>query len=133
MKRVTLALVSVAMLIMVPSTNTVAQKLSEKVFWMATIEVPLGNLAAYHAQLQKEQLPVMEKYGYKFVGVWQTIVGDIQNVILLAEFDDMNSYNTARRAFIGSEEWKVLGKKSDELGARTKSAFLNAAPYSKMQ
>jgi hypothetical protein len=133
MKRVALAVVIVAMFFVIPNTDSVAQKLSGKVFWMATVEVPLGNLGAYHAQLQKEQLPAMEKYGYKFVGVWQTIVGDIQNVILLAEFDDMNSYNTARRAFIGSEEWKVLGKKSDELGARVKSAFLNAAPYSKLQ
>jgi hypothetical protein len=133
MKRVTLTLVMVAMFFLIPNTNSVAQKLSGKVFWMATIEVPLGNLADYHALLQKEQIPVMEKYGYKFVGVWQTIVGNIEDVIILGEFDDMNSYNTARRAFIGSDEWKVIGKKVDELGTHTKTAFLNAAPYSKLQ
>jgi hypothetical protein len=45
----------------------------------------------------------------------------------------VNTYNTARRAFIGSDEWKVIGKKVDELGTHTKTAFLNAAPYSKLQ
>jgi hypothetical protein len=133
MKRVTLAFVIVAVLVVLSGSNSVAQKLSGKVYWMATIQVPLGNLADYHALLQKEQLPAMEKYGYKFVGVWQTIVGDIEDVILLSEFDDMNAYNTARRAFIGSDEWKVIGKKVDELGTHTKTAFLNAAPYSKLQ
>jgi hypothetical protein len=49
------------------------------------------------------------------------------------EFEDVNTYNTARRAFIGSDGWKVIGKKVDELGTHTKTAFLNAAPYSKLQ
>ena len=133
MKRVMLTLVIVAILVMLPGSNSVAQKLGEKVYWMATIEVPLGNLTDYHSLLQKEQLPTMEKYGYTFVGVWQTIVGDIENVIILAEFNDMNGYNTARRAFIGSDEWKVISKKAVELNTHTKTAFLSAAPYSKMQ
>jgi hypothetical protein len=133
MKHVKLALIIVAFLVLLPGSNSVAQKLGEKVFWMSTVEVPLGNLTDYHALLQKEQLPAMEKYGYKFVGVWQTIVGNIENVIILAEFNDMNAYNAARRAFIGSDEWKVTSKKANELGTHVKTAFLNAAPYSKMQ
>lgn len=133
MKHVTLTLVIVAVLVMLPGSNSVAQKLGEKVFWMSTAEVPLGNLTDYHGLLQKEQIPAMEKYGYTIVGVWQTIVGDIQNVIVLAEFKDMNAYNTARRAWMGSDEWKVISKKATQLGMHVKTAFLNAAPYSKMQ
>jgi hypothetical protein len=133
MKRVTLTLVIATVLVMLAGSNSVAQKLGEKVFWMSTAEVPLGNLTEYHALLQNEQIPAMEKYGYSIVGVWQTIVGDIQSVIILAEFKDMNAYGTARRAWLGSDEWKVVGKKATELGMHVKTAFLNAAPYSKMQ
>jgi hypothetical protein len=133
MKSVMLTLVILAVLVMLPGSNSIAQKLGEKVYWMATVEVPLGNLTDYHSLLQKEQLPTMEKHGYAIVGVWQTIVGDIENVIILAEFTDMNAYNTARRSWIGSDEWKVIRKKADALTTHVKTAFLNAAPYSKMK
>ncbi|MEK6569731.1 MAG: NIPSNAP family protein [Bacteroidota bacterium] len=133
MKHVTLTLTIVALLLVLVGNNSVAQKLGEKVYWMATIEVPLGKQPDYHSMLQKEQMPAMEKYGWNFVGVWQTIVGDIENVIILAEFNDMNAYHTARGAFRGSDEWKVISRKLDEMTTNVKTAFLNAAPYSKMK
>ena len=133
MKHVTFTLIIVALLLVLVGNNSVAQKLGDKVYWMATVEVRLSKLPDYHSLLQNEQMPAMEKYGYKFVAVWQTIVGDIEHVIFLAEFPDMNAYNTARRAYIGSDEWKVISKKADEMTRSVKTAFLNAAPYSKMK
>jgi len=133
MKHLTFALTIVVMLVILMGSNSLAQKLGEKVYWMATIEVKLSKLSEYHAVVQKEQMPAMEKYGYKFVGIWQTIIGDIENVIFISEFEDMNAYNTARRAFIGSDEWKAISTETEEMTTGIHTAFLNAAPYSRMK
>jgi hypothetical protein len=114
--------------------DVLAQETSSKVYWMITAEVPLGKLASYHAFNQKELRPVQEKYGYNFIGSWQTIVGDIEQVISIAEFDNMEAYNKARVAFLGSEEWKTsLGSKVDSFLKSIETRFLRALSYSSIK
>ena len=108
---------------------------ADKVFWMVTVEVPLAHLSDYHALVEQEQMPLMEKHGYHFVVTWQTIVGNIEEVISVAEFDNMAAYHDARRSLTGSDEWAALGMKLYALtGDRTvKTKFLSATPYSPLQ
>ena len=70
----------VALLFLFNSNVIKAQDAGEKVFWMLTIEVPLGKLEAYHSFNRRELLPLMIEHGYNPVATWQTIVGDIEEV-----------------------------------------------------
>ncbi len=133
MKTITSILVVLAVLLALTPQNGQAQQLGDKVYWMVTSEVSLGKLAEYHAFNEKELAPLMEKHGYKPVATWQTIVGDIEEVIFVAEFENMAAYHKARRSLLGSEEWKTFSKKSDALMKSTRSRFLSATPYSKMK
>ena len=115
-------------------TRATAQENPGKVYWMITVEVPVGRLAEYHSFAQEELIPVQEKYGYNFIGSWQTIVGEIEQVISISEFENMEAYNNSRRSFLGSEEWKAsIGKKVDSLVRSIKTRFLRAAPYSRIK
>lgn len=133
MKTLTTIIAILAILLLFNYDSGIAQDLGAKVYWMATIEVPIGRLAEYHAFNAKEMAPLMEKHGYKEIATWQTIVGEIQEVIFVAEFESMNAYHTARVSLLGSEEWKTTGKKFGELTRGIKSRFLGAAPYSKLK
>ncbi len=133
MKTITSILVVVAVLLALTPQNGQAQQLGDKVYWMVTTEVSIGKLAEYHAFNEKELAPLMEKHGYKPVATWQTIVGDIEEVIFVAEFENMAAYHKARRSLLGSEEWKTVSKKFDALIKSTRSRFLSATPYSKMK
>ncbi|NIR48705.1 hypothetical protein GWO43_09730 [candidate division KSB1 bacterium] len=133
MKTITSIIGILAVVLLLNCENCLAQQVGDKVYWMATVEVPIGKLSEYHAMTEKEQVPLMEKHGYKFVAVWQTIVGDIEEVILVAEFENMAAYHKARRSLLGSEEWKTLSKKFDALSRSVRSRFLSATPYSKMK
>ena len=113
--------------------NGVAQELGTKVYWMVTVEVPIGKLAEYHAFNAKEMAPLMEQHGYNFVATWQTIVGDIEEVISVSEFESMAAYHKARVSLLGSEEWKTAGKKFDGMVRSTTTRFLSPAPYSKLK
>ena len=110
-----------------------AQSSEGKVYWMMTVEVPIGKLAEFHAFNAQELGTITEKYGYKPVATWQTIVGDIEEVISIAEFENMAAYHKSRVALLGSEEWKAASIKFDALVKNVKTRFLSATPYSKMK
>ena len=134
MKKLTnIFLITLLFVIGIFSENITAQTLGEKVYWMSTIEVPLGKLGEYHKFNGEELAPLMQKHGYKQVATWQTIVGDIEEVITVSEFANMAAYHEARRSLLGSDEWKSASKKFGELSRSIKSRFLSAAPYSTLK
>ncbi len=116
-----------------PSQHLGAQQLGQKVYWMATIEVPIGQLSAYHAFAEKELIPLQEKHGYRFIATWQTIVGDIEEVLVICEFESMAAYHDARMSLLNSEGWTSVGPKFSAMTKSIKSRFLSAAPYSKIK
>ena len=128
MKKFVLCLVMA--LLLLPIGRFEAQQQDQKVYWMATIEVPLGSLSTYHAFAADELTPLQEKYGYKFIGSWQTIIGPIEEVVVICEFDDMAAYNKARVSLTQSEEWKQIAPRLTELTRAINTRFLRATPYS---
>ncbi len=133
MKRLVAFLFVLIGLMLLFQTETLAQQPSGKVYWMSTIVVPLGKLQDYHAFAEKEQFPLQEKYGYRFVAGWQTIIGDIEEVIAVAEFDSMDAYLKARVSLLGSVEWKALAPKIDALSRSVRTRMMSALPYVKMK
>ena len=133
MKRITTIVGILAVMVLLNFNDGLAQQLGNKVYWMLTTEVPVSKLSEYHAFNEKELAPLMEKHGYKPVATWQTIVGDIQEVLFVAEFESMAAYHKARVSLMGSEGWKSVSKKLDEFVENTKSRFLSATPYSKLK
>jgi len=133
MKTITRIIGILAVMLLLNYNDGLTQQLGDKVYWMSTTVIPIGKLAEYHAFNEKEVLPLTEKHGYKRVAIWQTIVGDIEEVITVAEFENMAAYHKARRSLLGSEEWKNLSKKFGELTKNIKTRFLSATPYSKLK
>ncbi len=133
MKRITTIIGILAVMLLLNYNDGLAQQLGDKVYWMSTTEIPIGKLAEYHALNEKELAPLTKKHGYKPVATWQTIVGDIEEVITVAEFENMAAYHKARRSLLGSEEWKTVSKKFGALTRSIKSRFLSATPYSKLK
>lgn len=133
MKKFTFVLLAVAMLIACCATDGLAQQPAGKVYWMSTTVVPLGKLQEYYAFASKELIPLQEKSGYRFVAGWQTIIGDIEEVVVVAEFENMDAYQKARAGLTGSDAWKAVGSKMDGLTRGVHTRMLTALPYIKMK
>jgi len=133
MKKFAIFISMLAVLSLLGQNKGLAQDTMTKVYWMANVDVPIGKLGEFHAFMANELLPAQEKYGYKQVAAWQTIVGDIGVSILVAEFENMEAYNKARVAFLTSDEWKTLGKKFDDYANSITTSFLRGLPYSKLK
>jgi len=126
-------LTTILLSVVLLNQNTFAQENGSKIFWMSTIEIPLANLAEYHSFNSGKLAPLMEEHGYNEIATWQTIVGDIEEVIFVAEFENMSAYHKARKSLLGSDEWKTVGKKFGEITKSIKTRFLSAAPYSNLK
>jgi hypothetical protein len=85
----------------------------------------------YHAFMEKELMPVQEKHGYHYVGGYQTIIGDIEEVTAVAEFDNMDAYQKARASLMASPEWSALGQELDTLTKHLRTKFAIGLPYFK--
>ncbi len=132
MRRIT-SIIGILTVMCCSINDGLTQQLGDKVYWMSTTEIPVDKLTEYHALNEKELRPLMEKHGYKQVATWQTILGNIEEVIFVAEFENMAAYHKARRSLLGSEEWKTVSKKFGELSRHIKTRFLSATPYSKLK
>jgi hypothetical protein len=133
MKTKTTKIAILAILLLIFFNVGFAQQTSEKVIWMVTTEVSLNNLPEFHAFMANELVPLMEKHGYNSVAAWQTVVGDIEEVISISEFENMTAYQKARASLLGSEAWKTASKKFGTMVKSTKTRFLSATPYSKLK
>ncbi len=109
------------------------QQPSEKVFWMLITEVPIDKLPQYHAISAQESMPLFEEHGYTWVATWQTIIGDIEEVVSVAEFENIGAYHRARVSLLRSPGWEQLSTKIGPLLRSTKSRLLSATPYSPLQ
>jgi NIPSNAP len=132
MKRIFLLAIFLFSVVLI-NQYTFAQDEGNKIYWMSTIEIPLANLSEYHSFNAKELAPLMAEHGYNEFATWQTIVGAIEEVIYVAEFENMSAYHKARKSLLGSDDWKKVGKKFGNLSKGIKTKFLSAAPYSKLK
>lgn len=119
----------ITILILLSQSSGAAQELGDKVYLMTTIEVPVGKLESYHAFNSRELLPLMEESGYSPIAVWQTIVGNIEEVIFVAEFENMEAYQKARVSLISSIDWQTVSKKLDSLSKSINTRLLSAVPF----
>jgi hypothetical protein len=80
----------------------------------------------------KAILPVREKYS-RNVGLWQTDVGQLNEVVHLWAYRDLNE-RAAVRAKVGQDpDWQAFLAKSSALLAEMRSVILNPAPHSPMR
>lgn len=119
----------IVILILFSQSNGMAQQLGDKVYWMSTVEVSLSKLESYYIFSANELIPLMEENGYTPIASWQTIVGDIEEVIFVAEFENMEAYHNARKNLVSSIDWPHVSKKLDSLIKSVHTRLLSAAPF----
>jgi hypothetical protein len=133
MKKMHFALLALLTMLMLGYAESTAQQKNGKIYWMSTVTIPLGKMPEYHVFAERELIPAQEKAGYRYVAGWQTIVGEIEEAVVVAEFDNMDAYQNARATLMASPEWKVVSANLDGLSRGVRTRMLSALPYIKMK
>ena len=129
MKGINTIFVIITILIFLSQSSGMAQQLGDKVYWMSTVEVSMSKLQSYYTFNANELIPLMEEHGYTPVASWQTIVGDIEEVIFVAEFENMEAYHKARKSLLSSIDWADVSRKLDSLIKSVHTKLLSSAPF----
>lgn len=130
-----LASVLAALVLALAATQiaSAARESTDKVFWMTISEVPISKLAEYHTLAAETIMPLFEDHGCSWVASWQTVVGDVEEIVAVAEFENIDAYHSARVSLLNSPEWEHLSSTLRPLLRNSKSRILSATEYSPLQ
>jgi hypothetical protein len=110
--------------------------LAPKAFNLQMYGCSVGNLAllgdgGIDVVLEFDDVMWDNADGYHLMATWQTIVGEIEEVLGIPEVDSMPAYHEGLASLLGCEEWKVKGTKLIAICNAIKSRFLRVAPLLK--
>ncbi|TMG52769.1 MAG: NIPSNAP family containing protein [Chloroflexi bacterium] len=66
------------------------------------------NKAAFHARFRDHAMRIMKRYGFAFLGMWESQIDDQTEFVYLLEWPDVATKEAAWRAFLADEEWKEI-------------------------
>ena len=127
------ALAALVVVLLVTQLGFAAQRTSDKVFWMAVVEVPIAKLPQFHTLAAETIMPWFEDHGCHWVASWQTIVDDVEGVVYVAEFENIGAYHQARVSLRNSPEWEEFSRALRPLIRSSTSRLLTATHYSPLQ
>jgi hypothetical protein len=101
------------------------------VYELRTYRTPVGKAAEWLGHF-KAIMPVREKYS-KNVGLWQTEMGQLNEVVHLWAYHDLNDRAAVRVKVMQDPEWQGFLAKAMPLLMEMKSIVLNPSPHSPMK
>jgi len=106
---------------------------NDKVFWMTVSEVPIESLQQFHILSAERMIPLFENHGCRWVASWQTVIGDVQELVNVVEFESIGAYHRAKVSLLASPEWDQLTDTLRPLVRNTKQRLLSATQYSPLR
>lgn len=100
------------------------------IYEMRTYTVRVGELARYVKQFQEKGLPIVSRY-CKLVGYWTVETGELNRVVHIWEFEDLEQRRRAREQWWADREW-IEGylPLALPLVLKQESTFMSAAAFS---
>ena len=101
------------------------------VYELRTYRTPVGRAGEWLGHF-KAIMPVREKYS-KNVGVFQTEMGQLNEVVHLWAYNDLNDRAAVRSKVMQDPEWQTFLGKATPILLEMKSIILNPSPHSPMK
>jgi hypothetical protein len=95
----------------------------------ANVKVKYGQLAAFFEAMDTVKR-VMESHGWKLVGAWSTVVGDLHEVHDLWEVADANAVPAAFAAAYEDPDFVQAVERLSAIADREVLSLLTKTPYS---
>jgi hypothetical protein len=95
----------------------------------ANVKVKYGQLPAFFEQMVTIRR-VMEENGWKLVGAWSTLIGDIHEVHDLWEVEDANTVPSGFAAAFEDPEFAAASARLGTIADREVLSLVTKTPYS---
>lgn len=74
------------------------------IYEMRTYTVKVGKLPEYLKHFEETGIPIISKYS-KLIGYWYTEIGELNQIIHIWEYPDLNSRAERRKALYNDPQW----------------------------
>ena len=101
----------------------------EKVYVHARLKLRIGGYEEF-CEAIKAQVPVLEGQGWKLVGAWTTVVGQICTVIDLWELPDANAFFEGLAKWRGSPDMAAFREVTSKVLIEEDISMMRKATYS---
>jgi hypothetical protein len=95
----------------------------------ANVKVKYGQLAAFYDSMTTIKR-VMENHGWKLVGAWSTLIGDLHEVHDLWEVNDANTVPNAYAAAYEDPDFVAAAAQLSAIADREVLSLVTKTPYS---
>jgi NIPSNAP protein len=95
----------------------------------ANVKVKYGQLAAFNEAMVTVKR-VMERHGWKMVGAWSTLIGDLHEVHDLWEVEDANVVPAALAAAYEDPDFAQAATELSKIADREVLSLVTKTPYS---
>jgi hypothetical protein len=127
------AIAALVVTLVLAQVGFAAKQPSDKVYWMTITEVPVANLQQFHDLSAEAIIPLFEEHGCRWVASWQTVIGDVEEVVNVVEFESIGAYHSAKVSLLADPEWEQLGNALRPLVKITEQRLLSATQYSPLR
>ena len=99
------------------------------VYLHSKIKLKYGQLGAFNDAMA-EAKPIVEEHGWKLVGAWSTMIGDLNEVHDIWEIKDANAVGAVMRSAFGDPAFRAVAAQFAEQIEEEILTFLTKTPYS---
>lgn len=99
------------------------------VYLHSKIKLRYGQLGAFNDAMA-EAKPIVEEHGWKLVGAWSTVIGDLNEVHDIWEIKDANAVGAVMRSAFGDPAFRAVAAQFAEHIEEETLTVLTKTPYS---
>lgn len=104
------------------------------IYELRRYELQQHNKKAFYERFEKQLIPILPKYGFKIVGAWDTLIGDVPETTYILAWEDLNTMHEAWKGLNLDDDWIRVKKETFEkhgpLVLKTHSQILTPTAYS---
>ncbi len=101
--------------------------------YQQTVRTVQGGQTATFLQLSAAMAPHLEKSGYKFLGQWQTTIGNMYEFTMLLNGESLAQVEKSYAALVADKEYMDLTQKMNSISTSFTSKMMRATPISPMK
>ncbi len=101
--------------------------------YQQTVRTVQGGQTAAFLQLSAAMAPFLEKAGYKFVGMWQTTVGNMFEFTVLLSGESLAQIEKAYAVLLADREYMDLTQKMNSISTSFATKMMRPTPISPMK
>ena len=104
------------------------------IYELRKYELQQHNKKQFYKRFGEQLMPIFEKIGFRLVGAWDTVIGDVPETTYILAWKDLNERQLKWAELNADPEWSKIKKISFEqygpLVVKTHSQILSPTSYS---